>query len=50
MGAMRNVTRIEDEAIKACRHVEQYRGKRLRPILVLLSGLTTGGDKALSGG
>jgi len=26
-----------------CRHVEQYRGKRLRPILVLLSGLTTGG-------
>jgi octaprenyl-diphosphate synthase len=26
-----------------CRHVEQYRGKRLRPTLVLLSGLTTGG-------
>jgi geranylgeranyl pyrophosphate synthase len=26
-----------------CRHVEHYRGKRLRPILVLLSGLTTGG-------
>jgi octaprenyl-diphosphate synthase len=26
-----------------CRHVEQYRGKRLRPILVLLSGLATGG-------
>jgi octaprenyl-diphosphate synthase len=26
-----------------CRHVEQYRGKRLRPILVLLSGLTTDG-------
>ena len=24
-----------------CRHVEQYRGKRLRPILVLLSGLAT---------
>ncbi len=25
-----------------CRHVEQYRGKRLRPILVLLSGLASG--------
>jgi octaprenyl-diphosphate synthase len=25
-----------------CQHIEQYRGKRLRPILVLLSGLATG--------
>ncbi|MHC4413989.1 MAG: polyprenyl synthetase family protein [Planctomycetota bacterium] len=25
-----------------CRHAEQYHGKRLRPILVLLSGLATG--------
>ncbi len=25
-----------------CRHVEQYRGKRLRPMLVLLSGLAAG--------
>ena len=25
-----------------CRHIEQYRGKRLRPILVLLSGLASG--------
>ena len=25
-----------------CRHIEQYRGKRLRPILVLLSGLAVG--------
>lgn len=29
-----------------CRHVEQFRGKRLRPILVLLSGLATGGAPA----
>jgi octaprenyl-diphosphate synthase len=29
-----------------CRHVEQFRGKRLRPILVLLSGLATDGKPA----
>jgi octaprenyl-diphosphate synthase len=28
-----------------CRHVEQYRGKMLRPTLVLLSGLAAAGDE-----
>ncbi len=32
-----------------CRHIEQYRGKRLRPILVLLSGLATGRARDGSG-
>ena len=32
-----------------CRHVEQYRGKRLRPILVLLSGLATSKGRDGSG-
>src|SRR5437870_2757794 len=30
-----------------CLHVEQYRGKMLRPTLVLLSGLAAGSDAAI---
>jgi len=31
-----------------CRHIEGYRGKRLRPILVLLSGVAAGRDGTLT--